>query len=164
MPQDFIPVIDSLARKVIHIDFPPHYKRNETGEAVLTTKSGSGLPPSLDADAFTESARERIPPPRKAHDFLPDLMEKTEEDGYHPRTDLKPLHIVQPEGVSFKMNGHEIEWQKWKFHIGEVLLFVSHHQPYSATLQPLAIGRELPFLQSRTMIMERFDPSFIAFR
>ncbi|KAF3934741.1 hypothetical protein ABW20_dc0107216 [Dactylellina cionopaga] len=36
------------------------------------------------------------------------------------RTDLKPLNIVQPEGVSFKLSksGEEIEWQKWKFRVG----------------------------------------------
>jgi len=64
------------------------------------------------------SNRERIPPPKKAWDFLPDLMAQTQEGGYHPRTDLKPLHIVQPEGVSFKMDGHVLEWQNWKMHIG----------------------------------------------
>lgn len=34
------------------------------------------------------------------------------------RTDLKPINITQPEGVSFKLTGREIEWQNWKFHIG----------------------------------------------
>lgn len=38
------------------------------------------------------------------------------EGGY--RTDLKPINITQPEGVSFNMTGREIEWQSWKFHIG----------------------------------------------
>ncbi|KAJ9148580.1 Amine oxidase [Pleurostoma richardsiae] len=38
------------------------------------------------------------------------------QDGY--RTDLKPIHITQPKGVSFSMTGREIEWQAWKFHIG----------------------------------------------
>ncbi|KAK7422674.1 peroxisomal copper amine oxidase [Neonectria punicea] len=40
------------------------------------------------------------------------------QGGY--RTDLKPINITQPEGVSFKMSGtgREIEWQNWKFHIG----------------------------------------------
>ncbi|EAA31244.1 peroxisomal copper amine oxidase [Neurospora crassa] len=46
---------------------------------------------------------------------------------YHPaaiearggfRNNLKPINITQPEGVSFKLNGREIEWQNWKFHIG----------------------------------------------
>jgi primary-amine oxidase len=34
------------------------------------------------------------------------------------RTDLKPIEIVQPEGVSFKVTGHQVEWQKWKFRVG----------------------------------------------
>jgi primary-amine oxidase len=34
------------------------------------------------------------------------------------RTDLKPVEIVQPEGVSFKVDGNEVEWQKWKFRVG----------------------------------------------
>ncbi len=31
------------------------------------------------------------------------------------RSDLKPLVITQPEGPSFTVNGHEVQWQKWKF-------------------------------------------------
>ena len=39
------------------------------------------------------------------------------------RTDLKPLNVVQPEGVSFKYQkigetGEIVEWQKWFFRIG----------------------------------------------
>ena len=45
-------------------------------------------------------------------------MERSEPGGWKQRTDLRPLHIVQPEGVSFKMDGHELEWQNWKMHIG----------------------------------------------
>jgi primary-amine oxidase len=41
-----------------------------------------------------------------------------EHHGIEERTDLKPLIISQPEGVSFTMNGNELEWQKWKMHIG----------------------------------------------
>lgn len=47
-------------------------------------------------------------------DYHPAAIEK--EGGY--RKDLKPINITQPEGVSFKMTGREIEWQNWKFHIG----------------------------------------------
>ncbi|KAI0808599.1 peroxisomal copper amine oxidase [Xylaria sp. FL0064] len=49
-----------------------------------------------------------------AINYHPAAVEKA--DGY--RTDLKPINITQPEGVSFKMTGREIEWQNWKFHIG----------------------------------------------
>ncbi|XP_010251089.1 PREDICTED: uncharacterized protein LOC104593101 isoform X2 [Nelumbo nucifera] len=34
------------------------------------------------------------------------------------RSDVKPLHIIQPEGPSFRVNGHFVEWQKWNFRIG----------------------------------------------
>ena len=35
----------------------------------------------------------------------------------HPRTDLKPLDIVQPEGVSFTLDGHLLQWQKWQMRV-----------------------------------------------
>ncbi|ETX01517.1 MAG: hypothetical protein ETSY2_37110, partial [Candidatus Entotheonella gemina] len=34
------------------------------------------------------------------------------------RSDVKPLDIVQPEGVSFEVNGWEVKWQKWRFRVG----------------------------------------------
>lgn len=38
------------------------------------------------------------------------------EHGY--RTEQKPINVTQPEGVSFKMDGHVMEWSNFKFHIG----------------------------------------------
>ncbi|KAM7203641.1 Copper amine oxidase, enzyme domain containing protein [Naviculisporaceae sp. PSN 640] len=49
-----------------------------------------------------------------AVDYHPAAVEA--RGGY--RKDLKPINITQPEGVSFKLTGREIEWQNWKFHIG----------------------------------------------
>lgn len=34
------------------------------------------------------------------------------------RTDLKPINITQPEGVSFTVKGRTIEWQNWSVHVG----------------------------------------------
>ena len=41
-------------------------------------------------------------------------------DRFQPllRTDIKPLHITQPEGPSFEVDGHHIRWQKWDLRIG----------------------------------------------
>ncbi|KEY75170.1 hypothetical protein S7711_01616 [Stachybotrys chartarum IBT 7711] len=50
----------------------------------------------------------------KPIDYIPRAVEQA--GGY--RTDLKPINITQPAGVSFQMNGRELEWQNWKFHIG----------------------------------------------
>jgi primary-amine oxidase len=40
------------------------------------------------------------------------------------RKDLKPLHVVQPEGASFEVTpvgttGNTLKWQKWEFFVGE---------------------------------------------
>ena len=35
-----------------------------------------------------------------------------------PRTDLKPLEITQPEGVSFSLDGNELRWQNWTMRLG----------------------------------------------
>lgn len=35
-----------------------------------------------------------------------------------PRSDLKPLAITQPEGVSFQVSGNEVRWQKWRLRVG----------------------------------------------
>ncbi|KAL4586964.1 hypothetical protein LXL04_011612 [Taraxacum kok-saghyz] len=34
------------------------------------------------------------------------------------RSDVKPLNIVQPDGPSFRVDGHFVQWQKWNFRIG----------------------------------------------
>ena len=35
-----------------------------------------------------------------------------------PRTELKPLEISQPDGVSFRLDGHEVHWQNWSLRLG----------------------------------------------
>ncbi|HET7479752.1 MAG TPA: primary-amine oxidase [Rubrobacteraceae bacterium] len=52
-----------------------------------------------------------IPVPQTPANYVP------EEVG-QMRTDLKPVEITQPEGVSFRVNGHEVRWQKWRFRVG----------------------------------------------
>ncbi|RPD53949.1 peroxisomal copper amine oxidase [Lentinus tigrinus ALCF2SS1-7] len=120
-PLDFVPVIDSITKKVVHIDFPPNYKKKESQSLFDNTgvdvelSAASTAPPDLQADAREAANRKRLPPPQKSYDFLPDLL--AEKEGFKFRDDIKPLHVVQPEGVSFKIDGHVLEWQKWKMHI-----------------------------------------------
>ncbi|KAJ6497511.1 copper amine oxidase [Mycena sanguinolenta] len=113
-PMDFIAVFDSNEEKVLHIDIAPHYKSTLNGPQLSVPSTET---PALEKDQLAYSQRDRIPPPRRAFDFLPDLMATTQKD-FKLRDDVKPLHIMQPEGVSFKVNGSQLEWQNWKMHIG----------------------------------------------
>lgn len=45
-------------------------------------------------------------------EYVPELRDKP------IREDLKPLDIVQPEGVSFTLDGNELTWQNWKMRVG----------------------------------------------
>lgn len=38
--------------------------------------------------------------------------------GTEVREDLKPLHITQPEGVSFSLDGSTLTWQNWSMRLG----------------------------------------------
>ncbi|WP_300613932.1 primary-amine oxidase [Trebonia sp.] len=35
-----------------------------------------------------------------------------------PRTDLRPVEIIQPSGASFEVSGHEVRWQRWRLRVG----------------------------------------------
>jgi hypothetical protein len=116
----------------------------------------------LSADPLAASGRDRIPPPLTPFNFLPDLLKETEKD-FKPRSDIKPLHIVQPEGVSFKIDGHQLEWQNWKMHIGGY-----DHRPtdppiFIKTSQHSRSVKELQFLLLPIMIMAKFGQSFTVY-
>ncbi|KAL2851248.1 copper amine oxidase [Aspergillus pseudodeflectus] len=71
-------------------------------------------------DYLPTGADEKVTPPQayKAHpanEYVPRYQAL--------RTDLKPLHVVQPEGASFQVTedfaaSHLLEWQKWRFRVG----------------------------------------------
>ncbi|MDN5771646.1 MAG: primary-amine oxidase, partial [Microlunatus sp.] len=55
------------------------------------------------------------------HDFgLPEVRAEYDPavTGVEERTDLKPLEITQPEGVSFSLDGNELRWQNWTMRLG----------------------------------------------
>ncbi len=54
---------------------------------------------------------EAVPVPKTKHNYDRDSWSET-------RTDLKPLHISQPEGPSFKVDGWKVDWQNWSFRVG----------------------------------------------
>jgi primary-amine oxidase len=80
-----------------------------------------------------------------------------------PRTGLKPLHVLQPEGPSFTVTGHDVEWQKWKFRIG----FTPREGLVLHTVRYLDQGRERPVLDRASvceMVVPYGDPSESGYR
>ncbi|MBN8941102.1 MAG: primary-amine oxidase [Rhizobiales bacterium] len=60
-------------------------------------------------DLVDEAEAVRVP--KTKHNYDRDSWSET-------RTDLKPLHITQPDGPSFKVDGWKVDWQNWSFRIG----------------------------------------------
>ena len=59
-----------------------------------------------------EDAR-RVDEPDTMGEYAPHLV-----PGLELRTDVKPLEIAQPEGVSFTLDGNLLRWQKWSLRVG----------------------------------------------
>ena len=79
------------------------------------------------------------------------------------RTDQKPLEIIQNEGPSFTVNGHEIRWQKWQFRIGftprEGLVLYTVGYEDKGTVRPILYRASLC-----DMVVPYGDPSEANFR
>lgn len=63
-----------------------------------------------------------VPIPEFRGEYIPELMVEA-GDGNRPRfdrlrDDVRPISITQPEGPSWKVDGHRVEWQKWRLHVG----------------------------------------------
>lgn len=79
------------------------------------------------------------------------------------RTDLKPLDIVQSEGPSFQVDGHEVSWQKWNLRVGFTHRegLVLHEISYSDQ------GRKRPIIHRAAlaeMVVPYGDPGGAHFR
>jgi primary-amine oxidase len=84
--------------------------------------------------------------------------------GKPERTDLKPLEITQPEGVSFTLDGYELRWQNWSmrlgfnFREGPVIYQVAYEDPNST--EPGGDKRDVAYrISFAEMIVPYRDPS-----
>ncbi len=63
------------------------------------------------------------------------------------RSDVKPIEITQPEGTSFRVEGHEVQWQKWRFRVGftprEGLVLYTIGYQEGDTLRPIVYRASL---------------------
>ncbi|KAJ4421854.1 hypothetical protein N0V82_003454 [Gnomoniopsis sp. IMI 355080] len=93
-PLPLSPVMDAATKKVVRVDRMPM-----GGDLNITPND--------------EIKPYKVHPP---NEYITEAQESI-------RQDVKPLHVVQPEGVSFTVTplgetGQIIEWQKWKFQVG----------------------------------------------
>jgi primary-amine oxidase len=73
-----------------------------------------GIRPVVDLNTMTVIRVEEYgkwPLPPEACNYSPDRVGPL-------RTGIKPLLITQPEGPGFTLQGHQMNWQNWKFVIG----------------------------------------------
>jgi primary-amine oxidase len=67
---------------------------------------------------FDLSARELVHFEDRDPVPVPDESGEYRADRLQLREDVRPIHISQPEGPSFQVDGHEVRWQKWSFRVG----------------------------------------------
>ena len=106
-PLDFVPVFDSHSGELLSIDYPPLNKSNEE----------DNHPPSSARDNEEHPRNFRFPPPSSNQNYLPDQI-KQDDSTFETRKGLKPIHVTQPEGVSYSIEGRNIRWQNWSLHLG----------------------------------------------
>jgi primary-amine oxidase len=79
------------------------------------------------------------------------------------RTDVKPLHITQPEGTSFTVEGTELRWQNWAMRLG----FNYREGPvlYQVRYDDHGTVRDIAYRMSLSeMVVPYRDPSFDHYR
>ncbi len=110
-----------------HALMPEKYRDRRLGWAdiwVRETSTGnpyahpvSGLKLIVDMNTMElleiDSADEFVDPAPVMGEYEPDLV-----PGQTLRDDIKPLHITQPDGVSFEIDGTEVRWQNWTMRLG----------------------------------------------
>ena len=85
-------------------EFANYYAHPIEGlNAVIDVKTGEVL--------RIDDYADHPPIPMTRHDYDPEFLPE-------PDAPLKPLDVVQPEGVSFTIEDHAISWDKWTLAIG----------------------------------------------
>jgi primary-amine oxidase len=79
------------------------------------------------------------------------------------RTDLQPLEISQPEGISFTVEGNELRWQNWSMRLG----FNFREGPviYQVAFDDQGTQRDIAYRMSfAEMVVPYRDPGFDHYR
>nr|WHU50174.1 copper amine oxidase [Chlamydomonas reinhardtii] len=108
-------------------------------------------------DAYDRPCSVHRGPDATGHNYSRSLV----DTGVRPwRDDIKPLHVVQPEGPSFSLDGPVLSWQRWRMVLGfngrEGL--VLHNLTYTDPLAPPGAppppgpGRVRPVLHRASLV------------
>eukprot|EP00249_Psilotum_nudum_P012903 c24037_g1_i1 orf=554-2908(+) len=68
---------------------------------------------NMEVIEFVDQKLVPLPPPDPLRNYT-----AADTRGGVDRSDVKPLHIIQPEGPSFRVHGYAVDWQKWNFRVG----------------------------------------------
>jgi primary-amine oxidase len=104
---------------------PPRYRGLRLGWADVWLRGSeqgnpyahhlSGLHPVVDLNRMAlleiEDSGDAAAPPEVMGEYLPKLIPM-------PLREVAPLEISQPEGVSFRLDGHLLRWQNWELRLG----------------------------------------------
>jgi primary-amine oxidase len=97
-------------------------RKHPSGNAYAHPVDGLTVLVDLDRMAVIEVNDHYVKPlPPADGEYIPELMLGNSEN--RPavdalRRDVKPLEITQPNGPSFSVDGHRVEWQKWSLVVG----------------------------------------------
>ena len=97
-------------------------------------------------------------PPNAMGEYVPALV-----PGQQERGDIKQLDIVQPDGVSFQLDGNRLTWQNWSMRIGFNYRegMVLHQLGYDDAGRTRSIAHRMSFAE---MVVPYRDPSIDHFR
>lgn len=82
-----------------------------------------GIIATVELDTLTVRVEDHsvVPVPERAGNYSADGIRSAANVPSFPtgpRADLKPISITQPEGVSFQVEGRQVNWQKWRVRVG----------------------------------------------
>lgn len=82
-----------------------------------------GIVATVELDTMTVRIEDHgaVPVPTHSGNYTPEgIQAATNSPSFPagPRTDVKPISITQPEGVSFQVQGQQVSWQKWRLRVG----------------------------------------------
>jgi primary-amine oxidase len=99
-----------------------YVKRHPHGQAYARPVDGLTVLVDLERMKVLEvTDHYEAPIPDASGEYIPELMLGDPDNRPRVsdlRSDIRPIEITQPDGPSFTVDGHRVDWQKWSFVVG----------------------------------------------